>query len=461
MSLTRYRNDGWRRPLRRFDARRTSRLALALSLLLAGLFAACTRTIHVQDAVHVLTAKGEVNPVMARYIDRGIDEAERTHARAVVIRIDTPGGLDTSMRDIVQRINASQAPVITYVSPAGGRAASAGTFIVMAGHVAAMAPGTTIGAAHPIDSSGGDIKGTLGTKVENDAAAYIRSIATERGRNAGWAERAVRQSIAASADEAVALQAVDFEANSLERLLAQADGRTVQVRGSAITLRVADAPVVHNDPTLVERFLAIISDPNIAFLLLSLGALALAFEFIVPGHIGPGIFGAIALVLAFFALGTLPVNWAGVALIGVAIVLFLAEIHVGGFGVLGVGGIVALIFGGLLLTSTGNPAFQVNRWLVVGVSLVAAAFFLSAASALLRTRRAPAYMGSQTMVGRVAVARTALTPEGFVFFEGARWRATAEDAPVQEGERVRVTSVRGLKLTVRKDAALVQHKEGA
>jgi membrane-bound serine protease (ClpP class) len=455
MSLARAPEDGRRRP------RRSALAGLALSLLLVGVLAGCTRKIDVEDAVHVLTADGVVNPVMARYVDRGFDEAERTHARAVVLRIDTPGGLDSSMRDIIQRINSSDVPVITYVSPAGGRAASAGTFIVMAGHVAAMAPGTTIGAAHPIDSSGGDIEGTLGTKVENDAAAYIRSIAMERGRNADWAERAVRYSIAASADEAVEQNVVDFEANSLDRLLVQADGRTVTVQGREVTLSVADAAVAYNGPTMVERLLGVISDPNIAFLLLSLGALALALEFIVPGHVGPGIFGAIALVLAFFALGTLPVNWAGVALIGLAIGLFVAEIHVGGFGALGLGGVVALIFGGLLMTSTDNPAFQVNRWLILGVSLVGAMFFLSVASAVLRTRRAPAYLGAQTMVGRVAVARTPLAPEGFVFYDGARWRATAEDAPVGEGERVRVTGVKGLKLTVRKDPAREQAEEGA
>ena len=455
MSLACVTPERWRRP------RRKLLLALGLSLLLLGVAAGCTRKIEVRDAVHILTADGVVNPVMARYLDRGIDEAERTDARAVVIRIDTPGGLDSSMRDIVQRINSSDVPVITYVSPAGGRAASAGTFIVMAGHVAAMAPGTTIGAAHPVDAGGGDIEGTLGTKIENDAAAYIRSIATARGRNANWAERAVRYSIAASADEAVTLGVVDFEANSLDRLLAGADGRTVSVQGAPVTLRVADAAIAYNDPTFIEDLLDLISDPNIAFLLLSLGALALAMEFIVPGHVGPGVFGVIALVLAFFALGTLPVNWAGVALIAVAIVLFVMEIHVGGFGVFGLGGVVALIFGGLLLTSSDNPEFQVNRWLIVGVSVLAAAFFLSVASAVLRTRRAPAYLGAQALVGRVAVARTALAPEGLIFFEGARWRATAEDAPVDEGERVQVTSVNGLKLTVRREAAPEQTKEGA
>jgi membrane-bound serine protease (ClpP class) len=436
-------------------------LALAVSLLLLGVTAACATSVDVQGAVHVLKAGGEVDPVMERYIDRGIDEAERTHARAVVIRIDTPGGLDSSMRGIVQRINSSHVPVITYVSPAGGRAASAGTFIVMAGHVAAMAPNTTIGAAHPINSSGGDIKGTLGTKVENDAAAYIRSIAKERGRNADWAERAVRQSVAVDSDEAVSLHVVDFKARSVDVLIEQANGRTVQVQGKPVTLDLLSAPVVENNPTIIEDFLKLISDPNIAFLLLSLGALALVFELIVPGHIVPGVFGAIALLVAFFALGTLPVNWAGVALIGLAFVLFALEIYVSGFGALGLGGLIALIFGGLILTSSNNPDFQVNRWLLIGISIFIGMFFFSVMSAMLRTRRAPAYMGAQALVGRVAVARTPLDPEGLVFFEGARWRATAEDAPVQEGERVRVTSVKGLRLTVRKDPAAAQSKEGA
>jgi len=232
-------------------------------------------------------------------------------------------------------------------------------------------------------------------------------------------------------------------------------------RGRQVTLDLARVPVVYNGRTPVERFLGLISDPNIAFLLLSLGALALMFEFIVPGHIGPGIFGAIALVLAFFALGTLPVNWAGVALIGLAFVLFGLEIYVSGFGALGIGGVVALIFGGLILTSSSNPDFQVNRWLLVGMSIFIGMFFLSVVSAVLRTRRAPAYMGAQALVGRVAVARTVLEPDGMVFFEGARWRAKAEDGTVAEGELVRVISVQGLKLTVRREPGAAEHEEGA
>ncbi len=425
-------------------------LGVACVLLLLGSLSACATSIQVEGAVHVLTADGTVDQVMARYIDRGIGEAERKHAVAVVIKIDTPGGLDSAMRDIVKRINASNVPVITYVSPSGGRAASAGTFIVMAGQVAAMAPNTAIGAAHPVGAGGQDIGGTEGDKVTNDAVAYIRGIATERGRNADWAERAVRSSESVDSGQAVSLHVVDFEARSLDAVIAQADGRTVAVQGKPVTLHVLDVPVVENNPTIIEQFLSIISDPNIAFLLLSLGALALMFEIVVPGHIVPGVFGAIALLLAFFALGTLPVNWAGVALIGLAFVLFGAEAYIGGFGVLGAGGIVSLVLGGLILTSTNNPQFQVNRWLLIAISVVIGAFFLSAVSALIRTRRAPAYTGSQALVGRMAVARTALDPEGLVFLEGARWRATAEGAPVAEGERVRVTEVRGLRLTVKK-----------
>jgi len=429
---------------------RKARLGVAGALIAFGLLSACATSIDVDGAVHVLTVDGTVDPVLARYLDRGIDEAERTDAAAVLIKIDTPGGLDSAMRDIVKRINASEVPVITYVSPAGGRAASAGTFITMAGHVAAMAPNTAIGAAHPVGAGGEDIEGTLGDKITNDAVAYIRGIANERGRNADWAERAVRYSESIDSDEAVELEVVDFEARSLDGVIEEADGRTVQVQGRPLTLRLLEAPVVENDMTVIERFLSILSDPNIAFLLLSLGALALIFEFVVPGHIFPGVFGAIALLLAFFALGTLPVNWAGVALIGLAMFLFAAEAYVAGFGALGVGGIVALIFGGLILTSTSNPEFQVNRWLLFSFSVVMGAFFLSAVGALIRTRRMPAYTGSQALVGRLAVVRSPLDPVGFVFLEGARWQATAEDGPIDEGERVRVTEVHGLKLTVKK-----------
>lgn len=449
-------------PLRRTDTHRRWRLLLASTLLALGIGALCAPSIDVDGAVHVLTYDGVVDPVMEGYIDRGIDEAEDTDARALVLRLDTPGGLVSSMESIVKRINRSEVPVIAYVWPSGGHAASAGTFITMAGHVAAMAPGTRIGAASPVGSGGEDIGGTLEEKITEDLAALITGIAEERGRNAEWAERAVRRAVSANSREAAELNVVDFEARTLDSVIEQSEGRTVRVGEEArsITLRVLDAPIVYNDRTYIERFLAIISDPNIAFLLLTLGALALLFELLHPGMIAPGVFGAIALVLGFFSLGTLPVNWAGVALIALAFALFVAEVFVSGFGVLGIGGAIALIFGGLLLTSSSNPEFQVDRWLIYVVAAVIGGFFMMVVGALIRTRRLPAYLGEQALVGRLAVARSRLDPEGFVFLEGGRWRATAEGGAIQEGERVRVTEVRGLKLTVRREPAEAQAEKG-
>ena len=453
------------RALRSGLASRRRRLTLAVALLLLGLLVACAPSISEREAVHVLTYDGTVDPVMVGYIDRGIDEAERTDARAVVIRLDTPGGLVSSMAKIVKRINASKVPVIVYVSPSGGQAASAGTFITMAGHVAAMAPSTVIGAASPVGSGGEDIGGTLEEKITNDLAALIVGIAEERGRNAEWAEQAVREAIAANSREAVELNVVDFEARTLDSVLEQAEGRTVRVgeAGEPVTLRLVDAPggVVFNNPTLIEQFLAILSNPNIAFLLLSLGAAAIFLELLNPGIFVPGIFGVIALVLAFFSLGTLPTNWAGVALIGLAFVLFAAEVFVSGFGVLAIGGAVSLILGGILLTSSSNPEFQVNRWLIYGLAVTLAAFFVLVMGALMSSRKVPVYMGAPTLVGRSAVAQSRLEPGGVVFLDGVRWQAEAEDAPIEDGASVVVTDVHGLKLTVRRGDADEQDSKGA
>jgi membrane-bound serine protease (ClpP class) len=308
---------------------RSRRIAFGLTLILLGtIAAACAGGTREPGQVHVLTWDGIVNPVMERYIDRGIDTAERSDAAAVVIQLDTPGGLDSSMRDIIQRIESSKVPVIVYVSPAGGRAASAGTFITMAGHVAAMAPSTTIGAASPINSDGSDIEGALGRKVTNDAVAYIRGIAEQRGRNADWAEDAVRNAVAVNQNEAVELNVVDFVATSLDDLLAQSDGRRTTVydaEGEAITatIQVAGTATTDNSPNFFEELLYLIADPNIAFLLLSLGGLAIVAEIFTTNGV-TGIFGAIAIVLAFFALGSLPTNWAGVALISFGLILITA-----------------------------------------------------------------------------------------------------------------------------------------
>ena len=430
---------------------RNRRLAVAAALLVVGLAMSCAGSIDERDAVHVLTADAEVNPVLERYIDRGIDEAERTDARAVVIKLDTPGGLVSSMENIVKRIQSSRVPVIVYVSPSGGKAASAGTFITMSAHVAAMAPGTRIGAAHPVGAGGADIDGDIGDKIENDAAAFARAIAEERGRNADWAEDAVRDSVSAPASEAVEKGIVDFAADDIDDLLRQSEGRSVDVAGREVTLGgLVEAERVANDMTFIERVLLVLSDPNIAFLLLSLGGLGLLIELFNPGLFAPGVFGIIALILAFFVLGTLPVNWAGVALIALAFALFAAEIFVTGFGALGIGGAIALIAGGMLLTTSDNPEFQVSRWLVVATGVLTAVFFFTVATAIIRTRRMPSSSGTEAMIGARATVRAALDPSGFVWVNGERWHAVAEEGSVDIGESVTITSVQGLTLRVRR-----------
>lgn len=403
-------------------------------------------------AVHVLTADGVVGPVMERYLDRGIDAAQDEDAQAVVIRLDTPGGLITSMNDIVKRILSSQVPVIVYVSPDGGKAASAGTFITMAAHVAAMAPATTIGAATPVGSGGEEIQGPLADKVTNDAAAQIRRLAELRGRNGDWAERAVREAESANDSQALEENIVDLLASDLDELLDAVDGREVTLYPDReVTLETADAEVVFNDMNLIERFLDIIADPNIALLLLSLGTLAIFIEIVHPGVIFPGVFGVIALILGFFALSVLPFNWAGVALIFFAFVLFGLEIFVPSGGILGVGGAVALILGGLLLTSGNPPEFQVSRWLLIGLAAAMSAIVIFVFVNIMRIRKMPAQVGMESIVGRQAVTRSILDPEGFVFFDGERWSAESEEGTIGEGERVVITEVKGLKLRVKKE----------
>ena len=442
------------------------RFTLGLTLIvLGGIAAACGGSSEeAPGQVHVLTWDGIVNPVMERYIDRGIGTAERSEAVAVVIRLDTPGGLDSSMRDVIQRIQASTVPVIVYVSPAGGRAASAGTFITMAGHVAAMAPNTTIGAASAINSDGSDIEGTLGDKIENDAVAYIRGIAEQRGRNADWAEDAVRNAVAVNENQAVELNVVDFTADSLDDLLAQSEGRTVEVPDAtgAITetrMAVVDAPVHENGTTFFEQLLYIIATPDIAFLLFSLGALAITFEIFHPSGI-TGIPGAIALVLAFFALGALPTNWAGVALITFGFVLIVAEIFVSGFGILGIGGIIALAFGGIILTGGnsapgGNTAFEVSRWLVLGMAAAIGVLTLGFLGVLVRSRKIPSEYGRESLVGSKGITRDILNPDGHVWIKGERWDATAEDPSLPAGTPIVVTSTRGFHLFVKRDPASI------
>jgi membrane-bound serine protease (ClpP class) len=431
-----------RPPLRRLGVVFT---LLGLAALLA---AACASTPAPSGGILLLEARGGINSVMSAYIGRGIAAAESQGASALVLQLDTPGGLDSSMREIIQKMNSSTVPVIVYVSPTGARAASAGTFITEAAALAVMAPGTNIGAASPVASGGGDIGGTEGKKITNDAAAFIRSLADQHGRNADWAESAVRDAAALPASDAVDRHVVDFLAPDLPSLLAQADGRTVRLASGDTVLHTSGLPVVVRSKTAAEQVLDVISDPNIAFLLLSIGGLALAFEIIHPTVV-TGVFGAIVFVTGLFALGSLPTNWAGAALIVMGFGLFVADIYLGGVGVLAAGGVTALIVGGILLVSGTGQGARVSPWLAIGVPLVIGALFVGGISALYRSRRRPSVVGETALIGRQATVRSALGPEGHVMLDGEIWKAHLTEGVAQPGETVTVTGVRGLELEVR------------
>ncbi|HTE85583.1 MAG TPA: NfeD family protein [Dehalococcoidia bacterium] len=429
---------------------RLQALLIAAALAVAvGLFVACTPAPAATGVVIVLQARGEINSVMAGYLGRNINAAQAAGAAAVVIQLDTPGGLDSSMRQIIQRMNASPVPIIVYVSPPGARAASAGTFITEAAALAAMAPGTNIGAASPVSAGGADINGTEGKKVTNDAVAFIRSLAQEHGRNADWAESAVRQASALPTNEARAQNVVDVVAADVPSLLSQADGKTVRVAAADTQLQTQGRVTLVRNKSLAERILDVISDPNIAFLLLTLGGLALAFEVIHP-TIFTGAFGVILFVTGLFALGSLPTNWAGVALILLAFGLLVADVYAGGVGVLAAGGITALVIGGLLLVGGSGASPEVSRWLVFAVAAAIAVLFIGGISALFRSRRRPSVVGEQTLIGRQAVVRSALDPTGYVSVGGENWKARVGEGRAEPGEPVTILAVRGLELDVQR-----------
>ena len=426
-------------------------------LLLIGIFITAFLAIKVQaasPAVVVLGVKGTINPVLVDYIKRGIEHAEEDNAIACIIQLDTPGGLDTSMRDIVKDIVNARVPVVVYVSPSGARAASAGVFITMAAHVAAMAPNTAIGAAHPVaigTEGEAQMSKEMEEKVVNDAAAYIRSIAVAHGRNMEWAEKAVRESVSATEREALELKVIDMVAPDLNNLITQLDGRQVtMLDGRVVTLHTQGATVSHLKMNTSEEFLYLIADPNIAYILLSIAMLGIMAEIFSPGLIFPGIIGAICGLLAFYSLGMLPVNWAGVLLIVLAFGLFIAELFTPAFGLLTAGGITALIIGSLILFKGGAPYMQINPGLIATVTILIAAFLAFVVQRVIQAHRRQAYTGREELVGKTAIVKVALDPEGMVFFKGERWTAISEKDRVEPGEEVIITKVDGLQLYVRK-----------
>jgi membrane-bound serine protease (ClpP class) len=431
-------------------------------LLLLGLFAILLGMVAVvwilgptpasaAQAVAQIDMDSAITPVTVRLLAMAVDRAQSEGAQALIIRLNTPGGLERSMRSMVQTILGSPIPIIVYVSPTGARAASAGVFITMAAHVAAMAPATNIGAAHPV-AVGGSMDKEMTKKVENDAAAFARTIATERGRNAEWAEKAVRSSVSATEREAVKLKVVDLIADSVPDLLTKVDGRTVKTSRGPVTLATKEAPVTVIEVRFRDRFLALISDPNVAYLLMMGGMLGIFFELSNPGSVLPGVVGGICLILAFFAFQSLPVNWAGLLLILFGVVLLIAEIKVTSHGVLAVGGLVAMLIGSLMLYDAPETGIRLSWFVILPTVGTTGGLVFVAVSLGVRALYRPSVTGSAAMVGRLGVARTAIKPEGQVLIDGELWRAVSPDAGVEAGEPVQVTAIDGLTLKVTRSA---------
>jgi len=394
------------------------------------------------SVVSVIRIEGPIGPVAAEYLQTNLSQAEVDEAQCLIVELDTPGGLDASMRLMVKSILNASIPVVVYVCPSGARAASAGMMITLAAHVAAMAPGTNIGAAHPVTMGGKKLSEEMQKKLENDAAAYVRSIAARRGRNAKWAERAVRESVSATAQEALKLGVIDLIALDLGDLLRKLDGRKVVTVGGERTLRTRGAQVRRYALGMRGRILSALSNPNVVYLLLMLGMAGLYFELAHPGAILPGVVGAICLILAFYSLQTLPVNYAGVLLIILGVVLLIAEAKVAGYGLLGVGGVISMLLGSLMLFSSPLPWMRLSWKVVVPtVVLTGGLLFLSAGLVFRAQRRRP-LTGVEGLVGEEGVAITDLQPEGKVLVHGEYWNARAE-TPVRRGGRVKVVQVGG------------------
>ncbi len=420
-----------------------------LAWLVLGVAAALV-PIHASAAApHVEQAdlNGDINNVMSAYIQNAVSRAEADHADALLVVMNTPGGISTSMDEIVTSLLNSKVPVIVYVYPTGARAASAGLFVAQAADVLAMAPGTNIGSAHPIDASGADLTGDLGAKVLNDAVTRVRALASMHGRNADWAEQAVRNSVNINAEDAVRLHVADLEAADTVSLLNQVDGRTVPRTDGSLVIHTAGASINDFPMPFWQVFLNALIDPTIAALLLIVAGYGIITELSNPGLILPGVVGGLAAVLAIVSLANLPVNIAGALLMILALVLFLADLKAPTHGFLSVGGVFALVLGMAFLINTGPVGLGVNLFVSIGVALVTFTFFVFFIRKVWFARRQPAFVGGEAMLGSVGQVREAIAPEGLVFVQGALWKATAQ-APIPVGSTVRVVGRQGLELQV-------------
>jgi membrane-bound serine protease (ClpP class) len=417
-------------------------LIIIIVVLSVGL---CIHTVHPgQNSALVIELEGTINPGTAQFVTKGLKLAESDKHALVIIRLDTPGGLDSSMRTIVKGILNSSLPIVVYVAPRGARAASAGVMITVAAHIAAMAPQTNIGAAHPVSAGGKEINKTMSEKVVNDMVAYVRSIAKERGRNQEWVEKAIRESVSITADVAVREKVVDLVAKDIDDLLALLDGRNITLNNDTLTLKTKGIELVYVSPGWRDRILNTISNPNIAYILMMIGMAGLYFELSHPGAIFPGVVGAISLILAFFAFQTLPVNYAGLLLIALAIIFFIAEIKVSSYGLLSVAGLISLTLGAVMLFEN-----VVSLKLMMPTIVLIGGFFVVIAFLAFRAYKGKPTSGMEGLIGETGAVEETIDPVGLIFAHGEYWKATSNEV-IEEGENVRIIGSKGLKLIVKR-----------
>jgi len=442
-----------------------TRIFLAIPLFLAASLLLIVESVSSADSpVIQLTIDGAIGPATDDYIGRALETAAGRHAELVVIRMDTPGGLDTAMRGIIKSITNSAVPVASYVAPTGARAASAGTYILYASHIAAMAPGTNVGAATPVKIGGGSPSGSKGEdeqdkpaddaaadagkqKIINDAVAYLRSLAELRGRNQEWAEKAVREAASVPASEALQLGVIDIVASGMADLLKQIDGREVLVQGQKRTLHTSGSVIDQLAPDWRSRFLSVITNPNVAYILMLIGIYGLMLEFSNPGAIVPGTVGAIALLLALYSFQLLPVNYAGMGLILLGVALMVGEAFQPSFGVLGIGGLIAFVTGSIFLMDTDVPGFGIDISVIVSFAIISALVFIVVIGMAIKARRRPVVSGLEELVGAEATVLADFDRQGRVSIHSETWRALSS-APLHKGQQVKVSGIEGLTLRV-------------
>ena len=419
-------------------AYRYIRFSLILVLLFVGISFAGN------GEIIVIPVSDAIGPGIAEFVSSGISRADDQDAACVVIELDTPGGLADAMREIVMSIYAAKTPVVVFVSPSGARAASAGVMITMAADIAAMAPGTNIGAAHPVATGGKEIEGAMSEKVTNDMVAYMKSIAEKRGRNVEWAEKAVRESVSVTENEALEKNIIDIVAIDMDDLIRQIDGQAIEGKGD---LQLSGAIRTRIEESIRTKILKTISDPNIAYILMMIGLAGLYFELSHPGAIFPGVVGGIALVLAFFSFQTLPVNTAGILLILLSIIFFILEIKVISYGLLSIAGVVSLLLGSLMLFKGGSPQSQLSWQVLIPTIVVVSAFFVTLAGLAFKAQMSNPRTGEGGLVQEEGIVKTRIDPQGKILIHGELWYARAKE-PIEEGVQVRVVAVDNLVLTV-------------